>query len=149
MRRLSILLIEDDENDILLVQHAMERSGAGHKVHAVRDGEGAIRYLRGEAEYSERRKHPLPNIILCDLKMPRMGGLEFLRWLRDHPESSVIPTIVLSSSHLEGDVGEAYYRGANSYMTKPTGLDELVEMLRITFEYWALCECPPTPSGVE
>ena len=145
--RLRILLVEDEDNDIILVQRATERGGAGHTVYAVRDGEEAVHYLRGEGQYADRQKFPLPNVILSDLKMQSMDGFEFLRWLRGHPECSVIPTIVFSSSRQERDVREAYRLGANSYITKPSTAEELMQVLKATYEYWSRCECPPAPKG--
>ena len=145
--RLRILLVEDEDNDIFLVQRATERGGAGHRVYPVRDGEEAIHYLRGQGMYADRQKFPLPNVILSDLKMQRMDGFEFLQWLRSHPECSVIPTIVFSSSRQESDVRQAYRFGANSYITKPSTAEELMQVLHAIYEYWSRCECPPPPKG--
>jgi|SRR5947209_4750250 len=145
--KLVILMLEDDENDILFVQRATERCGAGHTVNAVHNGVQGIEYLRGEGPYADRQKFPLPNVILTDLKMPEMDGFAFLRWLRSHPECGVIPSIVFSSSPLDVDVREAYRLGANSYITKPRDLNELVDTLRATYEYWSRCECPRMPNG--
>ena len=145
--RLIILLVEDEENDVLFVQQATKKGNAGHIVHSVHHAEEAIHYLRGEGKYADRNKFPLPNVILTDLKMPRMNGFEFLRWLRSHPECSIIPTIVFSSSHLEADVKEAYRLGASSYIAKPRVLNELEEILRVIYEYWSRCECPPASGG--
>jgi CheY-like chemotaxis protein len=143
---LVILLVEDDDNDVFLVRKATHSGKAGHRVYAVHDGEQAIAYLRGTSEFSDREKFPLPNVILTDLKMPRLGGFELLHWLRANGEYGVIPTIVYSSSQLESDIREAYRLGANSYMSKPATLSGLIEMLRVIYEYWSRCECPPLPS---
>ena len=140
---LVILLVEDDENDVILVRKAIETGGAGHTVQAVTDGEQAIRYLQGIDEYADRERYPVPNVVLSDLKMPRMTGFELLRWLRANPKYSVIPTIIYSNSALESDVREAYRLGANSYIAKPPSLGALVETLRAIYEYWSRCECPP------
>ena len=145
--RLDILPVDDDDHDIFFVQKAMERAGAGDTVHPVHDGEEAIHYLRGEGMYADRTKFPVPNLILCDLKMPRMDGFGFLEWLRSHPECSIIPMIIYSSSALESDVRAAYRHGANSYIVKPIDLDEMVETLRTMYQYWSRCECPPMPDG--
>ena len=140
-----ILLVEDEDNDIFFVKRATERAKAGHTLHAVKDGEEAIHYLRGEGMYADRQKFPVPNVILTDLKMPGMGGMELLKWLRTHPECGVIPTIVFSSSSVESDVRGAYKEGANSYITKPSTIEELSEVLRRLYDYWSVCECPPVP----
>src|ERR1051326_8365276 len=128
---LVILLIEDEENDIFFVKRATEEGAAGHKVYGVRDAEEATNYLRGKDQYGDRTKYPLPNVILTDLKMPRMNGFEFLRWVRQHPDCSIIPTIVYSSSRLEEDVQKAYRLGANCYLAKPNSLEEMIETLRL------------------
>jgi len=138
-----MLLVEDDENDIVLVRKAIETAGAGHWVHAVYDGEQAIQYLQGLGPFADRQKFPIPNVVMTDLKMHKMGGFELLRWLRTNPMFSVIPTIVYSNSALEADVRQAYQLGANSYIAKPTSLSGLVDTLRILHEYWSRCECPP------
>jgi CheY-like chemotaxis protein len=145
--RLIILLIEDEESDIFFMRRATERSNGGHTLNAVHDGEEAIRYLRGEGQYGDRQKFQLPNVVLTDLKMPRMNGFDFLRWLRQHPECSIIPIIVYSNSNMESDVREAYRLGANSYIRKPSDLSQMVEILHATYEFWSRCECPPIPSN--
>ena len=141
--RLNILLLEDNPDDVFFVQRALEEVAAGHRLRTVQNGEEAIAYLRGEGRYEDRKGFPVPNIIVTDLKMPCMGGFEFLSWLRKHPECSVIPTVVLSSSAIESDVRRAYQLGANAFMRKPTALEELVRLIRVTYEYWSLCERPP------
>lgn len=144
--RLVILLVEDDDNDIYFVRKATEASEGGHTVSGVHDGDEAIRYLTGQGQFSDREKFPLPNVVLTDLKMPNMDGFELLRWLRSNPRYGIIPTIVYSSSHLEKDVREAYCLGANSFITKPLRLSEMVELLHVMYAYWSRCECPPTPT---
>jgi len=97
------------------------------------------------AKFADRKAYPVPNIILTDLKMARMGGFEFLHWLKAHPECAVIPTIVFSASSDPGDVKKAYDLGVNSYMVKPTALKDLAELIRVTYDYWSLCERPDRP----
>lgn len=140
--RLIILLVEDEENDVYFMERATAETGGGHQIHPVRDGREALSYLCGEGEFEDRVKFPLPNVIITDLKMPFMGGFELLKWLREHPECSVIPTIVFSSSRREEDVREAYRLGASSYITKPTSIVELTAIMRSIFEYWSRCERP-------
>jgi len=140
---LTILLLEDDPHDVFFIQRAMEQASVAHTLQAVANGEEGIAYLRGDGPYSDRMKYPVPNIILTDIKMPRMDGFEFLHWLRHHPEWSVIPTIVLSSSSIDSDVRRAYEAGANAYLRKPSSQAELAEIIRITSKYWCMCERPP------
>jgi len=144
---LVILLVEDDEHDIFFVREATERNGGHHKVHAVRDGSEAIAYLKGQGQYSDRQKFPMPNVILTDLKMPGMSGFDFLHWLKDHVECGVIPAIVYSSSGIERDVLEAYRVGANAYIEKPSSMKEMVNILQFTWEFWSRCKCPPKPTA--
>jgi CheY-like chemotaxis protein len=133
-RSLVILLLEDQENDVILVRRAVTKVSGNHQLRAVSNGEEAIQYLSG-AEL-DRDQCPLPDVILTDLKMPMMNGLEFLRWRRDSPRWSMVPTIVLSGSGLENDIREAYGLGATSYFTKPNDPTELAQVLCIIFEYW-------------
>ena len=129
----TILLIEDDSNDMLLLQRAFRRAGISHPLQIVSDGDQAVSYLRGDQQFADRAVHPLPSLILLDLKLPRRSGLEVLQWLRQEASEDVkkIPVIVLTSSRLSEDVDQAYSLGANSYMAKPSGnYDGLAEMVK-------------------
>jgi CheY-like chemotaxis protein len=141
--QLKILLVDDSPEDAFFISRALEKVGLGDCVRVVDDGEEAIRYLCGEGQYADRHKFPFPSVILSDLKMPRVSGFELLRWVRAHPECTVIPTILFSSSAIESDVREAYRLGANSYMVKPTSSQELEKLMRLAAEYWGRCERPP------
>jgi len=142
-RGLCILFVDDDPNDQLLVRTALRHFGLKPSLQVVRDGEQAIAYLTGAEEFEDRQQFPFPNVLLTDLKMPGMNGFELLQWLRDHPQYSLTPIIVLTSSRIESDVRHAYELGANSFMVKPQGLKQLVELIRITYEYWSRCERLP------
>ena len=131
---LVILLLEDQENDILLIRRAALKANASHQLHAVNNGQEAVRYLVGEE--IDRNQFPIPDLILTDLKMPIMDGLEFLRWRRDNAAAWMIPTIVLSGSGLDTDIREAYRLGASSYFTKPNDPAELSQILATAFQYW-------------
>jgi len=138
-----VLLVDDSRDDAFFVRKALEKAGMGTSCQVVEDGEEAIRYLRGEGVYADRQAYPFPTVILSDLKMPRMSGFELLRWVREHPECSVIPTILFSSSTVASDVKEAYLLGANAYMVKPASPEEFEDLMRITCQYWKRCERPP------
>ena len=140
---LCILFVDDDPNDQLLVRTALKHFGLKPSLQVVRDGEQAIAYLTGAEGFEDRQQFPFPNVLLTDLKMPGMNGFELLQWLRDHPQYSLTPIIVLTSSRIESDVRHAYELGANSFMVKPQGLKQLVELIRITYEYWSRCERLP------
>src|SRR5215831_10465162 len=138
-----ILLVDDSADDAFFVRKALEKARMGKSCSVVENGEEAIKYLRGEGKYANRREFPFPTVILSDLKMPRMNGFELLRWVRQHPECAVIPTILFTSSAVVEDVVEAYRLGANAYMVKPSEPEEFVDILRVTCDYWTRCERPP------
>ncbi len=144
-RNLTILIVEDDENDMMLLKMALAKEGIKNPLQVVRDGYEAIEYLRAEGQYKDRAKFPFPSVIFTDLKMPRMSGFEVLAWLRNHPECSVIPVIILSASNQDADVKRAYQMGANAYLVKPSQISGLQEMVKTAFDFWALCEKPHVP----
>jgi CheY-like chemotaxis protein len=143
--RLPILIAEDDENDAIILERALRKAGVANPVRFCRDGADVIDYLRGEDPYKDRQAFPFPRMLITDLKMPKMGGLEVLQWLYHHPECNVIPKIVLTASKQAGDVQQAYKWGANSYLVKPGGYESLTKMLKLFFEYWEMCEKPQLP----
>jgi CheY-like chemotaxis protein len=142
----TILLAEDDENDILLATRALQKIGSANSVQVCRDGEEATLYLQGAGRYSDRCQFPFPRIVISDLKMPRKGGMEILRWLKNHPACHVIPFIILSASNEPNDVRDAYRAGANCYLKKPSSFEQLQQLLKATFDFWYLCEKPEVPS---
>lgn len=131
-----ILLAEDDENDVLILKRALKKAEISNPIHVVSNGEEVIAYLRAEGKYSNRQQFPFPRFLITDLKMPKMSGMEVLKWLNAHPECSVIPVIVLTSSKEEKDIVEAFRLGANSYMVKPANFDDWLQMVKTTFEFW-------------
>jgi CheY-like chemotaxis protein len=132
----SILHVEDDLNDVLLLQRAVRRAGLPIGVTSVPDGESAIAYLNGDRTYSDRRLYPLPDLVLLDLKIPRKSGLEVLSWIRMHPQFKRLPVTVLTSSRHDRDMEQAYDTGANSYLVKPVGFDALLQMITVVNTYW-------------
>lgn len=137
----TILLVEDEENDGLLFLRALKKSGIANPIHWLKDGLEAMHYLQGEGKYADRQKYPLPGVVILDLKMPRLSGLELLAWIREH-KRRIIPTIVMSSSRLESDIEQAYELGANTYMVKPADFDGLLEMVKLIREYWRVSTKP-------
>jgi len=142
-KNFTILLVEDDENDALLLQRALKKSGVPNLVKWVRDGLEAVEYLKGEGNTLDKNHRSSPKVIILDLKMPRMSGMELLKYLQDHPEMKVIPTVVLSSSRLAQDIESAYSFGAQTYFVKPTNFDTLTDLLKTFVEYWAKGEKLP------
>lgn len=143
-----ILLAEDDPNDVLLVQRAFEKSNITSPLHVVRDGEEAVAYLSGEREFANRERHPLPMLLLMDLKMPRKSGLEVLEWLRQQPGLRRLPVVVLTSSNQSPDINRAYDLGVNSYLVKPAGFDSLLELVKNLDVYWLILNEKPELGGV-
>jgi CheY-like chemotaxis protein len=135
-RSATILLVEDDPSDALLVRKAAQKTLAGIPIALATDGEEAVRYLKGEGQYSDRSAFPFPDLVLLDLKMPRMNGYEFLRWIRAQPVLKRLPVIVLTGSIQETDTRRAYEEGANSYVTKPSNFDDLVEAMKTLGDFW-------------
>ncbi len=134
-----ILLVEDDENDVLLLQRAFKRANLPYPLQVVRTGNEAIQYLAGEGRHADRRKYPLPFLVLLDLRMPGRDGFEVLRWLRATPGLEQILAVVLTSSEADPDVIKAYELGANSYLVKPGGDEaQLEELLKLIERYWPL-----------
>jgi CheY-like chemotaxis protein len=125
-----VLHIEDDPNDRELLQTAVVEAGVPFQVHSTSDAGQAIAFLRGANSYGDRRRFPLPRLILLDLKMPGSSGMEVLAWVRSHPELNRVPVIVLSGSESEEDMRQAYACGANAYIVKPLGFTALVEMIK-------------------
>jgi CheY-like chemotaxis protein len=138
----AILVLEDDENDALLLRRALKRLNVPNPVQIVADGEEGIAYITGNGKYADRSTYPFPGFIITDLKMPRKSGMEVLKWLSDHEQFRVIPTLVLTSSKEEKDVAKAYGFGANSYMVKPADFQDLEKMMRLIHDYWTVCEKP-------
>jgi CheY-like chemotaxis protein len=133
----TILHVEDDLNDALLFRHACNRAGASFQLRSVHDADQAMAYLRGIDAFADRKQHPFPQLILLDLKMPRLSGFDMLSWLRAEETLKHLPVIVLTSSQHEADVKRAYALGANSYLVKPAAFDALVEIARNIQGYWA------------
>ena len=144
----TILVIEDDANDRLLLQLAFHRIGVCDPVQIIENGTEALAYLRGQGKYADRSQHPYPTFLITDLKMPGVDGFAVLADLREHPERAITPTIVLSASADSDDIRLAYALGANSYIVKPVDLEELFRLLKLTYDYWHSCDVPYTdPDG--
>src|SRR5437016_684237 len=114
-----ILLAEDEEEDVVLLKLGFAKARFLNPVQVVPDGAEAIAYLQGAGKYSNRSDFPLPNLLLLDLKMPRKNGFEVLEWLRQQPQLSALPVVVLTSSDDMRDVNRAYQLGANTFLVKP------------------------------
>lgn len=143
----TFLLVEDDLNDVALMELEFQRNPAQIRLLSVNDGGQAMEYLEGRGAYSDRGRHPLPDVILLDLKMPRINGFQFLEWLRGKSANPLrlIPVVVMSSSGLPQDVDRAYALGANSYLVKPIEWRLFRERIKALGIYWG--EHVETPEG--
>lgn len=137
MKSFNILLVEDDEVDIMTVERAFDKANIVNPLFIARNGLEALDMLRGENNH-ERLERPL--LILLDLNMPKMNGIEFLEALRDDAALRRIPVVVLTSSSDDQDVWSAYNKNVSGYMTKPVSIDEFVEKMAAIGHYWSLCE---------
>ena len=135
-RHVDILLIEDNEADINLTIAAFRDAIVQSHIHVVKDGEEAIAYLQGVGKYGSRDEYPLPDLMLLDLKMPKVGGFEVLSWIRSHPTLRALCVVVLTTSNDMRDVNRAYELGATSYFRKPDSLEGLDEMIHVLHAYW-------------
>jgi CheY-like chemotaxis protein len=132
----SILHVEDDENDVFFLQNAFQQAGIVNPVHVVKDGLEAIEYLGGAGRYADREEFPLPCLVLLDLKLPGMHGLEVLDWIKQQPSLRRIVVIILTSSQQEQDVERAYELGVNSFLVKPAGIRERLEIANGIKTWW-------------
>jgi|SRR6185312_8198596 len=133
----TLLLVEDDNADALLIRRALEKTGANFILTRARHGEEAIEYLSGVGAFEDRVSYPLPDVVLLDIKLPRRSGLEVLEWLRAQPAGmNRTPVVMLTSSRHAVDVNRAYDLCVNGYLTKPDTVQELQAMLMGFKEYW-------------
>lgn len=132
----TILLVEDDSNDVLLIERAFKKDGIEHDIQIVIDGMQAIDYLSGKGAFKDRKCYPLPELIILDIKMPRKSGHEFLEWLASKDEMKRIPVVVLSASDHPSDIERAYDLGANSYLAKPVSYADLERIVKAINLYW-------------
>ena len=138
-----VLLAEDNSTDALMVRRAFTKAGLRGTLDVVDDGDKAVAYLSGQGAFADRARHPLPAVLLLDLKLPRRSGLEVLAWLRQQPGLKRLPVVVLTSSEESADINRAYDLGANSYLVKPVDFDALLEMVRGLGLYWLLLNQNP------
>jgi CheY-like chemotaxis protein len=125
-----ILLVDDDPNDIFLLKRALRQAHVRQPVRAVQDGEEAVHYLEGRGHFGDRRKHPLPCILLLDVKLPKRSGLEVLKWVRSRPDLHDLPVLMITSSGEQSDRDEAQRHGVEAYRVKAVSFDDLVQLAR-------------------
>jgi two-component system response regulator len=144
-----ILLVEDSTDDVLLTLRALQQANILNEVVVARDGQEASEYLTGEGQYAGRDISNQPVVVLLDLKMPRMGGLEFLQRIRTISHLKFLPVVILTSSKEDQDIFESYHLGANSYIQKPVDFEQFVQAIRTLGLYWLVLNVSPSGGGVD
>jgi CheY-like chemotaxis protein len=139
----TVLLVDDDENDVLLMRHAFEAGDFQFPVKEVTGGEQAISYLKGEGIYSNRSEFPVPAMVILDLKMPRLNGFDVLTWIQTQPELSNLRVVITTTSSEAQDVARAHQLGATCYIVKPMSLADLGAMVRTLREFVRMDHFPP------
>ncbi len=133
---IKVLLVEDDPNDEELALVAFRKLGFRKEIKVIREGSEALDYLFSQGDYKEREPITSLRVILLDLKLPKVDGLEVIRQIKRHRETKSIPIVVLSSSNHESDVHNSYKLGVNSYVVKPVDFDRYVKTVQQLGEYW-------------
>lgn len=131
-----ILVAEDDPTDAYFFERAFKRAGLPVMLHFVRDGQEVIDYLQGAGQFIDRTAHPLPQLVLLDLKMPRLDGFEVLEWVRKQPGFNALQVVIFSSSGEPENINRAYGLGANWYLVKPHSIEELTALVGRFKKFW-------------
>jgi CheY-like chemotaxis protein len=139
-----ILLVEDNPSDVQLTLHALDRNKLANQIHVVRDGAEALEFIFSTGRYADRTAQRNPRVVLLDLKLPLVDGMEVLRQMKEDPRTRSIPVVVLTSSREERDIVESYQLGVNSYIVKPVDFEQFTESVRQLGFYWALLNEPPS-----
>jgi two-component system response regulator len=140
-----ILLVEDNPSDVELTLHALKNQNVANRVEVARDGAEALDYVFCTGAYADRSPEDVPKLILLDLKLPKVNGLEVLARLKSDPSTRRIPVVILTSSREEKDIVQSYELGVNSYITKPVDFDQFAEAVRQLGTYWLLLNESPMP----
>jgi len=131
----TILQVEDDPNDVFFLQHAMKKIGVANPIQVASDGQQAIDYLQGTGKFHDRGRFPYPSLVLLDLQLPYVMGLDVLRWIRKQP-GPILPVIILTASGVDSDITTAYRFGANAFLTKPSETGTLEAMVKAIEDFW-------------
>jgi CheY-like chemotaxis protein len=131
-----ILIAEDSEDDVVLLRRALEKAEIKNPVQVVPTGEQVIAYMEGKGTYGNRNIYPLPALLILDIKMPKLNGLEVLHWISEHPQFKVVPTIIFTSSNRDHDICKSFELGAHGYFVKPSSLAETENIFRTIRDYW-------------
>ncbi len=144
IRPIELLLVEDNPNDLELALRALQKANFANRVHVARDGAEALDFIFCEGSYATRPAGHGPKVVLLDLKLPKIDGIEVLRRIKGDPRTKSIPVVVLTSSKEQRDVMESYHLGVNSYIVKPVNFEQFTEAVRDFGFYWLLLNQPPS-----
>jgi len=147
-RQIEILLVEDNPDDVELTLHALRRENLANSIHVARDGEEALEFLFCNGPHAERFFERPPKLILLDLKLPKVDGMEVLKRLKGDPRTRTIPVVILTSSKEERDLVTVYGLGANSYIQKPVDFDQFRETVKTVGLYWLVINQLPVSEGL-
>jgi CheY-like chemotaxis protein len=142
-----ILIVEDNQQDLDLALRALRKANLTNHIHVARDGQEALDFLFCEGPHSARKIENEPKVILLDLKLPKVDGLEVLQRIKGDPRTKSIPVVVLTSSKEQSDVIESYHLGVNSYIVKPVNFEQFSEAVQKLGMYWLLLNHPPQLEG--
>jgi len=142
MNEIEILLVEDNPDDLEMSLHALHKAKIANRIQVARDGQEALDFIFCEGEFADRKMGNAPKVILLDLKLPKVDGLEVLKRLKGDPHTRKIPVVILTSSKEQSDVIESYDLGTNSYIVKPVSLDQFVTAVQNLEMYWLLLNQP-------
>jgi len=132
----TVLLVEDNEDDIFIMKMACQRSGIPHHLSVAVDGDAAVEYLSGTGKFKDRAGHPFPDVVFLDIKMPKRDGHEVLKWIRDQPGMKNLPVVMLTGSEQPSDIDRAFELGVTSYLKKVPCPAEFGQAVRIILKYW-------------
>ena len=144
----TILQVEDDPNDVFFLQKAMKRMGVTNPIQVASDGQEAIDYLQGAGKFADRGQFPFPCLVLLDLKLPYVMGLNVLKWIREQPWTN-LPVIMFSASAEDTDIAASYRLGANAFLRKPSEARQLEEMVRGIKDFWLTHNTLPQETRME
>jgi CheY-like chemotaxis protein len=132
----TLLYVEDEENDVLLLQLGLQRAGLRYRLQTVQDGQQALAYLSGTGLYTDRQQYPLPNLVLLDLNLPCLSGMKVLEWIREQPQFATLPVVMYTSSDHPTDIANARQLGVTDYVLKPSRLSKIAEVVQRLTHQW-------------
>lgn len=142
-KNVELLLVEDNPNDAKLVKRAFKKFNLANKFFWVKDGEEAVDFIFAKGQYADRQVEDTPKVILLDLKLPKVNGIDVLRRIREDERTSMVPVVIMTSSKEEQDVVDTYKLGTNSYIVKPVDFDKFMVSVRDVGYYWLFTNQPP------